>query len=128
VYRVKTTRGTHQFLSRSAAIAAAHAAANCPLFEFRGDHITLVAQDGGLPDALATALRRRQLRSSGPIGKDYLYPASEADANWLAALMPGCMTGLKETPTTTGRNEVNSTARHSIWRFRPQWRAGILTL
>lgn len=59
------------YLSRTAAIAAAHASSHTPLFEQRDDNLLVrLTCDGGLPDAVAAGLRRRLLRTAGPVGNE----------------------------------------------------------
>lgn len=127
VYRVESGGRYRYFLSRQAAIVAAHAVARVPLFVFVGDRIEVMARDGGLPDRLAATLRRRQLASSGFTQDSYGYPASAEDASWIAALLPGCVVGVSlHAESRTG--EVLSRARRSSGALRVQWREGRLTL
>lgn len=62
------------------------------LFHFNpeAEVITLIGR-GGLPDALASEVRRRMLRNSGPGGNEYVYPANNEVARWLAGRLPGCI-------------------------------------
>lgn len=127
VYRVERNGERWHFLSRQAAIAAAHSVARVPLFAFADNRLEVMAQDGGLPDKLATALRRRRLASSGFTLDFYMYPATVEDAVWLAALLPGCVVGASMyTEGSTG--EVLSRSRRSSGALRVQWRDGRLTL
>lgn len=127
VYRVECDGKRWHFFSRQAAIVCAHSIARVPLFAFVDDRIEVMARDGGLPDKLATALRRRRLASSGFTDDSYEYPAAVEDAAWLAALLPGCVVG---TPTLTepSTGEVLSRSRRSRGALRVQWREGRLTL
>ena len=129
VYRVEQHDNTLHYLSRTAAIASAHALAQIPLFEWRleEDVIALRGREGGLPDALAIETRRRMLRNGGPRGTEYLYPVNNAVARWLAERLPGCITGLpqevrQDTPMLV------SLARRSSGRLRLQWSNGTTTL
>ncbi len=127
VYRVERDGKCWHFLSRLAAIVAAHSVARVPLFEFVDDRIEVRARDGGLPDKLATALRRRRLASSGFTHDFYGYPATAEDAAWLAALLPGCVAGVPLcTAPSTG--ELLSRSRRSGGALPVQWREGRLTL
>lgn len=127
VYRVESSRTQWHFLSRQAAIVAAHSAARTPLLAFEGDRLTVTARDGGLPDLLATALRRRRLASGGFTGACYGYAASVEDARWLARLLPGCL-GDVPGAEFPGAGEVLSRARRSGGAIRPQWRGAGLAL
>lgn len=127
VYRVERGEKRWHFLSRQAAIVAAHAIARIPLFAFVGDRIEVMAREGGLPDALATALRRRRLASSGFTQDYYMYPAAAEDASWLAVLLPGCVAGAP-VPARLSTGEVLSRARRSGGAVRVQWHKGKLTL
>ena len=127
VYRVQHAEKRWHFLSRQAAIVAAHSAARIPLLAFVDDRIEVMAQDGGLPDKLAIALRRRRLESGGFTNNYYGYPATHEDAIWLAKLLPGCIVG---TPTHTelSTGEMLSRSRRSSSTLRVQWRSGRLIL
>ncbi|HYG91824.1 MAG TPA: hypothetical protein VD978_36870 [Azospirillum sp.] len=127
VYRIEHAGRRTHYVSRTAAIVAAHVCSSVPLFELRGDRLVRLSLDGGLPDALAADLRRRRLRSAGPVGGDYAYPATEDDGRRLAALLPGCVAGVKTVPNQDVGHVV-SFARRSAGRLRPQWREGALTL
>ena len=127
VYRVERDGERWHFLSRQAAIVAAHAVARVPLFAFVDNRLEVMAQDGGLPDKLATALRRCRLASSGFAHDFYSYPATIEDAVWLAALLPGCVVGASMR-TEGSAGEVLSRSRHSGGALRVQWREGRLTL
>ncbi|MFV9487888.1 hypothetical protein ACNUIZ_16670 [Pseudomonas aeruginosa] len=82
------------YLSRTAAIAAAHASSHTPLFEQRDDNLLVrLTCDGGLPDAVAAGLRRRLLRTAGPVGNEYFYPITQQALSWLSSLLPGCLAG-----------------------------------
>lgn len=129
VYRVEQHGNTLHYLSRTAAIASAYALACEPLFEWlSGENlIALRVREGGLPDALAIETRRRMLRNGGPRGTEYVYPASNEVAGWLAGKLPGCISSLpqeirQDTP------KLVSLARRSSGRLRLQWRNGITTL
>lgn len=127
VYRVECDGNRWHFLSRQAAIIAAHSMARIPLLAFVGDRIEVTAREGGLPDTLATALRRRRLASSGFTQDYYMYPATAEDASWLAALLPGCVA---DAPAhmRPGTGEVLSRTRRSGGAVRAQWYKGRLTL
>ncbi|MFB8832015.1 hypothetical protein ACE0DR_28140 [Azotobacter sp. CWF10] len=129
VYRVEQNGCTLHYLSRTAAIASAHALARAPLFEWRPEEevIALRVREGGLPDALATETRRRMLRNGGPRGSEYVYPASDEVARWLARQLPGCISGLFQEARQEAPNLI-SLARRSSGRLRLQWRNGTTTL
>lgn len=129
IYRVEQHGNTLHYLSRTAAIASAHALAQVPLFEWRREEevIALNGREGGLPDALATETRRRMLRNAGPLGSEYVYPANSEVARWLAGILPGCISNLpqevrQDTPMLV------SLALRSSGRLRLQWRNGTTTL
>lgn len=128
VYRVERNGCALHYLSRTAAIASAHALARSPLFHFNpeAEMITLMGRDGGLPDALATEVRRRMLRNSGPGGPEYIYPANNEVACWLAGLLPGCIAGIESL--SDDRPALVSLARRSSGRLRLQWRNGTATI
>lgn len=125
VYRVQTRGKKLHYLSRNAAIVAAHASAGVPLFEFANEQIRVGARDGALPDALAAELRRRCLRAAGYDGQSYVYPASERDVRWLRTLLPRCIDGLSADDGLT-LQEVLLTTRRSKGVRRLQWREGRL--
>ncbi|MGS0741093.1 hypothetical protein ACVBEF_04535 [Glaciimonas sp. GG7] len=120
VYRVEQGGRSFHYLSRCAAIIAAHGMAAVPMFEFRGDHIARLSQEGSLPDLLSAMLRRCRLRAAGMNGRHYVYPASEADVRWLVSLLPGCIVGPAISEQCSA-GSVLSTARRSGGRLRPQW-------
>ena len=127
VYRVESHGIRTHYLSRCAAIIAAHAAASVPLFEFDGQRLNVIGREGALPDAISTALRRRTLASGEFDDGVYAYPATIEDARWVAALLPGCVSGLKaEIATPPGA--ALSRVRRSHGALRHQWIDGNLTL
>jgi hypothetical protein len=127
VYRVEAKGGRAHFLSRCAAVVAAHAAAAVPLFAFDGQRLTSMGRDGALPDALCVALRRRRLENGGFADDEYAYPATAEDARWIAGLLPGCVAGL-EADAALAPGAALSRARRSNGALRPQWIDGRLTL
>jgi hypothetical protein len=128
VYRVEHKGRKLHYLSRIAAIASAHALARTPLFEWCPEEgvIALRGREGGLPDALATEMRRRMLRNAGPRGSEYVYPANDAVARWLDAQLSGCISGVFHGAQDT--RTLISLARRSLGRSRLQWRNGSITL
>jgi len=127
IYRVEHNGRSTHFLSRTAAIVAAHAIASKPLFQPSGDLLVRIAHDGGLPGVLAADLRRRRLRSAGPIDNGYAYPVNESDMRRLASLLPECIAGIRPLPDQEiGR--IISVSRRSGGQLRPQWRKGQLFL
>lgn len=127
VYRFEAKGARIHFLSRCAAIVAAHAAAAVPLFTFDGQRLTSVGRHGVLPDALCVALRRRRLENGGFADDEYSYPATAEDARWIAGLLPGCVVGLA-ADAALASGEALSRARRSNGALRPQWIDGRLTL
>jgi hypothetical protein len=127
VYRVESQGTRTHYLSRCAAIVAAHAAASVPLFEFDGQRLIVLGRDGALPDAVSCALRRRILASGGFDDGVYAYPATTNDARWVAALLPGCVSGLK-AGVALAPGAALSRVRRSNGALRPQWIDGHLTL
>lgn len=129
VYRVEQNSCVFHYLSRTAAIVSAHAQAQMPLFEWRPEEevIALMRLEGGLPDALATAVRRRMLRNGGPRGAEYFYPMNNEVVRWLAGRLPGCIAGLAEDEIR-GTPTLISLSRRSTGRLRLQWRNGKITL
>jgi len=125
VYRIENGNSTHHYLSRTAAIVSAHALARTRLFEWcpEDNVITVTACEGGLPDILATGTRRRMLCNGGPRESDYVYPANDEVAHWLAEQLPGCFVNpcyeLKHDVTA-----MTSVTRRSLGRLRLQWRNG----
>jgi hypothetical protein len=126
VYRVEAKGARMHFLSRCAAIVAAHAAASVPLFTFDGECLEVTGRDGALPDAISTALRRRRLTNGGFADGAYSYPATAEDARWIAALLPGCVSGFGTAALAP--SAALSRARRSNGALRPQWIDGHLTL
>lgn len=128
VYKVELHGKTFHYLSRTAAIAAAHSFASEPLFDWRSEEnlIALRVREGGLPDGLATETRRRMLRNGGPCGAEYFYPANKEVVNWLSEKLPGCISNppkvLQDTPNLV------SSSRRSFGRWRLKWHNGITSL
>lgn len=129
IYRVEQNGNTLHYLSRTAAIASAHALAQVPLFEWRLEEevIALNGREGGLPDALATETRRRMLRNGGPLGSKYVYPANNEVARWLAGRLPGCISNLPQEVRKDAPMLV-SLALRSSGRLRLQWHNGTTTI
>lgn len=127
VYRVEAKGGRTHFLSRCAAIVAAHSAAAVPLFAFDGQRLESTGRDGLLPDALCAALRRRRFESGGFSDGVYSYPATAEDARWIAALLPGCVAGL-EPDSPLRSSAALSRVRRSNGALRPLWINGQLTI
>lgn len=127
VYRVESHGARTHYLSRCAAIIAAHAAALVPLFDFDGHRLDVLGRDGALPDAISCALRRRTLASGGFDDGVYAYPATADDACWVAALLPGCVSGLK-AGGGPAFGAALSRVRRSHGALRYQWIDGHLTI
>lgn len=127
VYRLEAKGARTHFLSRCAAVVAAHGVAAVPLFEFDGQRLKSTGQEGGLPDALSAALRRRRFMNGGFSDGAYCYPATVEDARWLALLMPGCIAGL-EADNALAPGAVLARVRRTNGAVRPQWINGQLTL
>ncbi|WP_175766966.1 hypothetical protein [Burkholderia cenocepacia] len=126
LFEVVSTAGRVLYLSRTAAIAAAHAAAKVPLFEERGDALLRISNDGALPNFIATDLRRRAMRSAGMTDGLYVYPALREDLKGVARLLPSCILLSQTEATECGFREP--LIRRSEGRFRTQWRNGRLTI
>jgi hypothetical protein len=127
LYRLEWRGETHVFLSRTASIAAAYVAARRPMFVYRDDALFRLTREGGLPDSLAAALRRRTLKTAGLVDDIYVYPASEQDAGWVAKLLPHFV----EVETARNPDSVASVltkVRNSGGRLRPKWIGGKLTV
>ncbi|WP_313080102.1 hypothetical protein [Atlantibacter sp.] len=128
VYRVVSRRGTAFFLSRTAAIIVASVDARRPTFRrIAENHFICLADDCGLPDALATGLRRSVLRNGGPTEAGYAYPLDDASFRWLSRLLPGCFFSLP-SGNDCDVNQLVSAARHSGGKTRLGWRNGRLAL
>ncbi|WP_155774304.1 hypothetical protein [Burkholderia pseudomultivorans] len=126
LFEVTSSAGRVLYLSRTAAIAAAHAAAKVPLFEERGDALLRISNDGALPNFIAADLRRRAMRCAGMMDGLYVYPALREDLRGLARLLPSCILLSKTEATEDGFRE--SLIRRSEGRFRTQWLNGRLTI
>jgi len=128
LYCLTSRRGTTNWLSRTAAITAAHALTRTSLFEQRdGQLLVRLARDGGLPDALAAGLRRRLLRTGGPMGAEYVYPVTPDILKWLGSLLPGCLAELA-LPDEQSPGRLVAEARRSRGQQRLHWCNGQLTL
>ncbi|WP_336749063.1 hypothetical protein [Pantoea vagans] len=128
IYRVVSGRKTAYFLSRTAAILAAGAKNRQPIFERVGkNHLLCLIHDCGLPDALATGIRRSALRNGGPMDSGYVYPIGDASFLWLKSLLPGCFCPLSPGDESDA-NHLVSASRHSGGKKRPTWRNGRLTM
>lgn len=128
VYKVVSRRNTAFFLSRTAAIIAASVSARRPVFRRVGDHrFICIADDCGLPDALAMGLRRSVLRNGGPTEAGYAYPLDDFAFRWLNRLLPECFASLPSGDCDNA-NRLVSAARHSGGKTRLRWRNGRLEL
>lgn len=126
LFEVASTAGRVLYLSRTAAIAAAHSAAKVPLFEERGEALLRVSNDGGLPNFIATDLRRRVMRSAGMTDGLYVYPASREDLIGLTRLLPNCiLLSQMETAKSGLRYPL---IRRSEGRIRAQWSNGRIAI
>ena len=79
----------------------AHGLAREALVELEADRLVRVAREGGLPDVAAMRLRISNLRNAGPVDDTYVYPFCSEDAQWLSAMMPGCIGGVREVSEAT---------------------------
>lgn len=128
IYRVVSGRKTTHFLSRTAAIIVAGAKNREPTFErIAKNRLLCLINDCGLPDALATGIRRAALRNGGPTNSGYVYPVDDASFLWLKSLLPGCFSSLAPDDARDASNLISS-ARHSGGKVRLTWRDGRLTL
>lgn len=127
LYRLEWRGVTHVFLSRTASIAAAYVAARRPMFTYRDGALVRLTREGGLPDSVATALRRRTLKTAGIVDDIYAYPASEQDAAWVARLLPHAVEGGTAKHLDTA-GKVLAKVRNSGGRLRPKWNGGKLTV
>ncbi|HWW05596.1 hypothetical protein [Collimonas sp.] len=127
VFCVEHIGRSFNYLSRCAAITHAHALAKVPLFRFHDDRIERIAQDGALPDILASALRRRRLRAAGMTGGVYSYPATESDARWILSLLPGCIAGIKVGESQSA-GSIMAAVRRSKGRLRAGWKDNQLVI
>jgi hypothetical protein len=127
VFCVEHAGRSVNYLSRCAAIIHAHSLAEVALFRFHNDRIERIAQDGALPDILASTLRRRRLRAAGMIDGIYSYPATEADARWILSLLPGCISGIKVSASQTA-GSIMSAVRRSKGRLRAGWKDSQLVI
>lgn len=128
VYKVISRRKMAFFLSRTAAIIAANVSARRPTFRRVGNHrFICLADDYGLPDALAMGLRRSMLRNGGPTEVGYAYPIDDVAFRWLNRLLPGCFAPF---PPDDGddANRLVAAARHSGGKTRLRWQNGRLAL
>ena len=121
VFRVEFAGRRFHYLSRCAAIIHAHALSGVPLFRFNENRLERIAQDGALPDIIASTLRRRRLLSAGMEDGVYSYPSTEADAQWIHWLLPRCVAGLRED-STSNSSSIISKVRRSGGRLRPVWK------
>ncbi|EJH2661358.1 hypothetical protein NDG35_004646 [Salmonella enterica] len=128
VYKVVSRRKTAFFLSRTAAIIAASVSARRPTFRRVGDHrFICLADDCGLPDALAMGLRRSVLRNGGPTEAGYAYPLDDVAFRWLNRLLPGCFAPFSSDDGEDA-NRLVAAARHTGGKTRLRWRNGRLAL
>ncbi|KQR76943.1 hypothetical protein ASG35_11700 [Burkholderia sp. Leaf177] len=127
LFKVASDNRTVLYLSRTAAIVAAHAAAGIPLFRQRGEVLVRIANDGGLPDALANDLRRRQMRTAGIVEGVYAYPSANEDVQLLRRLLPRCIESI-ETVSEISATRLLGASRRSEGRTRPVWRNGKIIL
>jgi hypothetical protein len=127
LYRLEWRGETHVFLSRTASIAAAYVAARRPMFAYRDGALFRLTGEGGLPDSLAAALRRRMLKTAGLVDDIYVYPAREQDAGWVARLLPH-LVEVEIARNLDSAASVLTKVRNSGGRLRPKWVSGKLTV
>ncbi|AYC18357.1 hypothetical protein DZA65_01463 [Dickeya dianthicola] len=128
LYKVVSRRKTTFFLSRTSAIIAASADAHRPIFRRIADNrFICLTDDCGLPDALATGLRRSLLRNSGPTEAGYVYPIDNISFRWLNRLLPGCFISFAWNADYDA-NHLVSKVRHSGGKTRLRWQNGCLAL
>ncbi|UUT13512.1 hypothetical protein NQ186_04845 [Pseudomonas zeae] len=129
VYSVEQNGLIRHYFSHTAAIVSAYALARKPLFKWSSEKnlIVLTTLEGGLPDALAAAMRRRMLRNGGPSSWEYIYPANREMVCWLDRVLPGCIGGSFHGPQQAKLSLIGVT-RRSSGRLRLQWRNGSTTI
>jgi hypothetical protein len=127
LYRLEWRGETRVFLSRTASIVAAYVAARRPMFAYRDGVLFRLTREGGLPDGLAAALRRRMLKTAGLVDDNYVYPASEQIAEWVARLLPHVVE-VEIARNLGSAASVLTKVRNSGGRLRPRWISGKLTI
>lgn len=123
VYVVESPEHQSFHLSRTASIVLAHGLAHEAFVKIEDDRLVRVAREGGLPDVASMRLRVCNLRNAGPVDDTYVYPFCDLDAQWLHAIMPGCIGGGQEASTATVA-EILALSRRSGARIRPLWIGG----
>ncbi|MFT4508960.1 hypothetical protein [Caballeronia sp. 15711] len=123
LFKVTSENSTALYLSRTAAIAAAHAAARVPLFCQHGDVLVRLANEGGLPDALVTDMRRRRMRTAGIAEGVYCYPVTREDIQILRRMLPHCMENSETAGLPRAQKPIGSSRRFD-GRIKPLWRNG----
>jgi len=127
LYRLQWRGSMRYFLSRTASILAAYVTVGRPMFAYREGMLFRLTREGGLPDALASALRRSTLRTAGLVGDSYAYPINQEDLSWITKLLPGVI----ERGEDLSHDSVASVltkAKHSGGSLRPKWMNGRLTV
>lgn len=114
VYRVegKLRRCFH---SRQAAILDAHSQAGRPLFHIEDGHLRRITKEGALPIEVALALRMRSLANGGGTIDGWSYEISPADGAWLAALLPGAISGAQPVCGDSALARRGRGARRPLW-------------
>jgi hypothetical protein len=128
IYVVARHDESWHFLSRNAAIGAAHCIAGISLFNFEDNRLKRIRKEGALPDAVAAALRYSTLSNPEMSGSDrsYAYPAYPANLGSIASMLPNLVSGLKDS-AGVGETEAVNSAQHSGGRLRVVWTAGRLS-
>ncbi len=120
VYVVEAAGRTRRFVSRAAAVLAAHLAARQPLFTAKGSRIVTAVREAALPDRIAARLRLVHASNPGLASDGYAYPVGEPDLCWLTGTLPGLVSG-GVAHGAISREDTAATVRHSRRRWRSAW-------
>ena len=126
LYTVANGSRTWHLMSRNAAVVLAHSLAETPLFTRSSGILRRIGREGALPDALAAALRIRNLTNSGPVEGGYVYELDKETLRQLAAALPNLVPSLKDSASKSSA-EVVSSVIHSGGRVRAMWNKGSLS-
>lgn len=120
VYVVRFDAGERRFVSRTAAVLAAHQIRRLPLFAASEGGIIATIPDAALPDRLSMRLRLTHASNPGPTPGGYSYPCGSTGLRWLAGTLPGMVVAAVTQHERRGE-PAPRLVRHSRGRWRSMW-------
>jgi hypothetical protein len=115
-----------RFVSRSAAVVAAHCCARLRLFTAADGFLVSDTCEGFLPDLVAKRLRLHAAANPGAFAGTYVYSADQHDLAWLGRILPHVVVSAPRPGVFSW--DAISKSRHSRGRDRLAWRDGFLSV